>query len=107
MVNLRKHHIPAYDICTLCRHKPETIVHALWDCHFLKSLRTRFAVVSSLRFHDDMGTLDFFAGLKSRLKVFDLEWLVVALWRCWFCRNSSVYAMADILLWSAAFLEEF
>ncbi|KAL5849420.1 hypothetical protein ACOSQ4_007433 [Xanthoceras sorbifolium] len=59
-----------------------------------------------------MDTLVFFSGLKSRFKVSDLEWLVVALLCCWFRRNSSMHAkpevpVADILPWSAAFLEVF
>ncbi|KAL5779248.1 hypothetical protein ACOSQ2_009985 [Xanthoceras sorbifolium] len=49
---------------------------------------------------------------ESLLKESNLEWLLVALWRYWFHCNSLVHVkldapVADILVWSAAFLEEF
>ncbi|KAK2647043.1 hypothetical protein Ddye_022238 [Dipteronia dyeriana] len=92
--------------------KSETLLHALWRCSSLKSVRSCSGVGRDGKVLDSLSFLDFVLYCRDIYGIHRLEFLCVTWWRIWFRRNRWVHSRslmdeACILNWAEVFIQDF
>ncbi|KAK2656774.1 hypothetical protein Ddye_009826 [Dipteronia dyeriana] len=106
---LAARHIPVEGVCPIYLRDSKTVLHALWGCKRLKTVREACVFMEKTSFANGLHFLDFILGFFKCLSKRELSLLCIVFWRIWFVRNQWVRGerdnMADtVLSWSINFL---
>ncbi|KAK0600738.1 hypothetical protein LWI29_017969 [Acer saccharum] len=111
MAYLAKRGVHTNGYCPRCQKFLETMVHALWGCRELRSVKEKCHSFNGFKGSNDMHFLDFILGWLRNLCSTELEFLCVIFWRIWFCRNQMIHNKAgvdnrDVVKWASDFIDE-
>ncbi|KAK3184259.1 hypothetical protein Dsin_031545 [Dipteronia sinensis] len=100
------------DMCVGCYRKPETTLHAIWNCPNLRRVRFSIPFVRNQSWNDMASAFDFFLFQENILDKKEMELMCVILWRCWWRRNQLIHnagvrSEEEVVEWAENFLEEF
>ncbi|KAL5851855.1 hypothetical protein ACOSQ3_006973 [Xanthoceras sorbifolium] len=101
-------------LCKCCSSAPETAVHVLWQCSYLKVMRHQcyFLFNNICRLPYTASFIDFFILCCSVLNQDNIRLLVVILCRCWYRRNLKMHEnillpAVYIVAWCSNVLHDF
>ncbi|KAK4836487.1 hypothetical protein QYF36_023747 [Acer negundo] len=99
-------------LCPFCSQLNETVLHTLWQCSSLKSIRHISSVSSFGKSLVSLSFFDFVLSCKDRAGSSDFEVFYVIWWRIWHCWNQLVHSSTLIpesgfLKWADAFISDF
>ncbi|KAK0599376.1 hypothetical protein LWI29_004739 [Acer saccharum] len=111
LVSLAKRGVSKDGFCPRCHHRFETMVHALWGCRAVATIRGNFSQLKALNLSDNLHFHEFMLCCLRSLSSPQMELICVVFWRIWFCRNRLVHDLdhadsGDVVLWASNFLDE-
>ncbi|KAK0579421.1 hypothetical protein LWI29_026174 [Acer saccharum] len=111
MLFLAKRGVPSDGLCPRCHKRLESIIHAIWGCRDLGSVRRNCVFLHGLVITDDMHFHDLMLLILNSIKISEVELLCVIFWRVWFYRNQLIHKLdgqdlGEVVNWASNFLEE-
>ncbi|TXG67924.1 hypothetical protein EZV62_009199 [Acer yangbiense] len=112
LFNLERRGVHTRGLCPYCSKRPETTVHTLWGCDWIRKSRSNCSFLVGLKWNDIMNFHDLFIYAGHVLYSKELECLCVVWWRIWFWRNQKIHTSSNfrvehIFAWASNFLDKF